>query len=687
MDTGDKTWTALEAYHHIFNVPQDDANDAAMQNEELKALYTQLCARQHNTTTLKSTGALYKSFKNFDKNLVAAKRFRRSLWDALIEAHSAVGQGPIWRPRSPTVPAAPTAPAVPAYMSIVTVTPGMLTETRPGDYKWGQFTASASSAEEAAVAITQKWAQVKVHKLDSLATSEARAAETSRLLYADQATRPGTAKLLKHKHFKEQFRGRLWQSDDKWVFQEDGTPCRVEVTEKTKAPFYAQADWVEHQLYKAVRAEHVKASQKINQDTLKQTFGENLPRTAGDLAVRGTTEAGKLIYEWRKTEVVVTPRKLRAAPDAAMSQSLQGRLRETTPARAMRKMREALRRAAKKTAKGTHAAIVVKYTPADIESQPTAPCDDDTAARPQHAAAIATNAAVHDARGLGYVRDAYEFLNSMRLQYCRSCDEEWPVFDVAWPQAGVEWAGPEAGRCETIERAGFEAAWATAGLCSRCEGQRAAYAKMFCAENLQHLGPRHKALSNLTWYESLLIARVHPVVSVITLTSTGLLCYAGHVCNYFVKILEWITELPAVLRDKNWFLIKRRRSIGKTQGETAQKKPTTANRRRLEAAIAEARRYMPRIYAGSFPNTTALEKFPVEGEQEMSDVHGVVLRHFERKKLTQADHVSVFSLFQFICYTRFAACRSVFAVADGVQNHSQKFGNKSFHIAVRQMHC
>ena len=59
---------------------------------------------------------------------------------------------------------------------------------------------------------------------------------------------------------------------------------------------------------------------------------------------------------------------------------------------------------------------------------------------------------------------------------------------------------------------------------------------------------------------------------------------------------------------------------------------------------------MPRIYAGSVPNTTALEKFPVEGEQEMSDVHGDVLRHFERKKLTQADHVSVFSLFQFIYF-------------------------------------
>ena len=73
------------------------------------------------------------------------KRFRRSLWDALIEAHSAVEQGPIWRPRSPTVPAAPIAIAVPAYLSIATVVPGMLTETRPGEYKWGQYSMSATS--------------------------------------------------------------------------------------------------------------------------------------------------------------------------------------------------------------------------------------------------------------------------------------------------------------------------------------------------------------------------------------------------------------------------------------------------------------------------------------------------------------------------------------------------------------
>ena len=51
---------------------------------------------------------------------------------------------------------------------------------------------------------------------------------------------------------------------------------------------------------------------------------------------------------------------------------------------------------------------------------------------------------------------------------------------------------------------------------------------------------------------------VHPIVSVITLTATGLLCYAGHVCNYYCKTFEWFKGLPAVLRGKHMFLIKRR---------------------------------------------------------------------------------------------------------------------------------
>ena len=94
-------------------------------------------------------------------------------------------------------------------------------------------------------------------------------------------------------------------------------------------------------------------------------------------------------------------------------------------------------------------------------------------------------------------------------------------------------------------------------MCSRCE-ESSVYRDSYSGANFQHLGSRRSALSDLTWYESLVIARAHPMMSVVTLTSTGLLCYAGHVCTYYVKTLEWFNELPPVLKDKRWLLIKRR---------------------------------------------------------------------------------------------------------------------------------
>ena len=194
-------------------------------------------------------------------------------------------------------------------------------------------------------------------------------------------------------------------------------------------------------------------------------------------------------------------------------------------------------------------------------------------------------------------------------------------FDAEWPQAGVQWAGPKAGISETISRAGFEVS-AKAGVSTHCRkcahaGSHTVHPQMFSQENLQHLGPQHPELSNLTWYESLLIQRVHPVVSVITLTTTGLMCYAGHACNYYVKVLDWVKELPAKLRDKRWFLVKRRKSVNAAVERTAQKKPTTANRLRLEAAIRTCVASMPEVYRDSYLSVTELAKFPVQGEIEM----------------------------------------------------------------------
>ena len=134
---------------------------------------------------------------------------------------------------------------------------------------------------------------------------------------------------------------------------------------------------------------------------------------------------------------------------------------------------------------------------------------------------------------------------------------------------------------------------------------------------MQHLGEPHATLLNLTWYESLLLARVHPVVSVITMTASGMLSFAGHVINYFVKVNEWINELPARLRNKKWLFVKRRKSARASgPAHIAHKKPTTANRQRLMAAIAVVKESMPRVYDGSFVNDEELDKLPVDGERK-----------------------------------------------------------------------
>ena len=194
-----------------------------------------------------------------------------------------------------------------------------------------------------------------------------------------------------------------------------------------------------------------------------------------------------------------------------------------------------------------------------------------------------------------------------RLHYCACCDEEWLVFDREWPDQGVSCAGMRAGECETISAGGFMASSKRKDRCTRC-ASTSVYGRMYSKGNLQHLGPRYEPLSRLTWFESLLIARVHPVISVVTLTSTGLLCYAGHVCNYYIKVMEWFKGLPAILRDKRWFLVKRRKSLRSSGTETVHKKPTTANRQRLEAGIHEAIKRMPNVYANSELNHFALQQ-------------------------------------------------------------------------------
>ena len=272
-----------------------------------------------------------------------------------------------------------------------------------------------------------------------------------------------------------------------------------------------------------------------------------------------------------------------------------------------------IRRSLNKAARGEHEAIFARAPPKEEAPSAGAGGAVDACCK---APALSQ---LDDPIILEHLRAYFEFLGSQRLLYCKVCDEEWPVFDMEWPQAGIRTAGAMAGLCETIKAAGFQGHATKDDCCSRCATDTSAYRRQYCKENLQHLGPRHPAISNLTWYETLLVARVHPVISVVTLLATGQLCFAGHVCNYFVKTFQWFRELPNLLLGKNWFMVKRRRSLRRPMSRTHQKKPTTANRSRLEAAMGELVRCMPHVYDGSFRSEENLAKFPHGAEVEMEE--------------------------------------------------------------------
>ena len=493
---------------------------------------------------------------------------------------------------------------------------GLVEVLDDGWFKWRKYLVQAWSFDEGYALLNARWREQQQRHAFAVQLEKQRKEEYYRMEPVDAHSGRGSPVLLKHPRYKQHFEGRLFDEGRKFTFVENGTWVRVAAEVPTGMDLRGRVfkHWVDTTLYNALRGEHAKLRRRTTLDARRQRMEESGPKAVTDLGVRGKTEAGRLIYTWRcpqgvdSLEVEVTPRRLRPELAEDVTQWKQRGAREATPDRGLRKMKQKYKRHLDKAARGE-----VRIVARTGHAGPTGDAPPDGAAS-ETCPALAK---LDDPVVLGHLRDAYNFLGSARLHYCQNCDEEWMVFDALWPQGGVPCAGPKAGKCETIERAGYEASRSKPGWCSRCAAQRSVYRDMFSEENGQHLGERHEALSNLTWYESLLIARVHPVISVVTLTATGLLCYAGHVCNYYVKVLEWFRGLPAILRDKKWFLIKRRRSIQASAVDNRQKKPTTANRRRLEAGIAAAMRCMPRVYADSDVVQEHLEKFPLDGEREM----------------------------------------------------------------------
>jgi len=495
----------------------------------------------------------------------------------------------------------------------------------PNVFKWGGWQVSAETVDEACEKIQERWAEHQSAHNKAQQLRKKRRLEQLHAVQRDVLTRRGPVEELTHSRYTVVFKGTFFYTGDVANFEEEHTGFVATCAAVDKRRRNAVGE-ERCKLYLTLRAEHAQRRKLTARASAAAAGAVQMPSCPGDLTVRGKTPLGSLAYTWQAVdnhglptgpllEVTATPRALRPALADGESESAwkQTTVMESTPDRALRKMRKKIQYHVRKSRRGEAQRIVAV---ASTGLQPHLSVTSNLGHETKLASPALAN--IDDPNVLGHLRASFEFLMTCDLQYCENCDEEWPVFDHSvWPQGGVTFAGPRAGKCETIAKAGWVATRGGVARCTRCANPNSAYAKMYSKSNGQHLGQRWPGLSELTWYESLLIARVHAVISVVTLTATGLLCYAGHVCNYYVKVMEWFRELPALLRDRKWFLVKRRKTIhGCGSGVVVQKKPTTANRVRLENAIREAKVHMPNVYADSVDCPDTLSKFPVVGEQE-----------------------------------------------------------------------
>ena len=318
-----------------------------------------------------------------------------------------------------------------------------------GRYKFRSHKVQAASLEEAWRLLDDAYQeeQEQTAKVQRMAKREKRRAMRS--IEGDALQRPGALHELRPPSaaYAEVFRGRLAEDEHRVTFIQEGSWIRVVVEKDALRNNQYKRAWekeLEEKLYLAVRAEHAKAKQRRQAEKKKHLQAEQLPKTARDLEVKKKEGTGHLRYAYNGFEVLVTPRRHREKRDA---EGREGRAawrdRELTPDRALRKLRDKIKRSLNKAARGEHEAIVARAPPSGKEA-----ASDGSAA---DACRVPALGQLDDPTTLEYLREYFEFLASQKLFYCKVCDEEWPVFDKEWPQTGVRTAGELAGVCETIK--------------------------------------------------------------------------------------------------------------------------------------------------------------------------------------------------------------------------------------------
>ena len=309
-----------------------------------------------------------------------------------------------------------------------------------GWYKCRGFRVQAWSFEEAYHKLNDQWEEKQRRDQEVKNLGKRRQAERLHLVNLDDKHRNTALEHLKHPNYKQVFVGRFSVHGGRVTFVEEGTWISVSVDAPSQAKSMHGADVPKargKQLYVALRAAHSKNHAKAEGAQRQSKLQSQIPKQPGDMAVKASRDDGRLVYTWNTAsplqgntgelfEVNVTPRRHRPALEADASGWAQTRARETTPDRALRKMREKIKRSLDKAARGEHERIVAVCERAPGNNDSAAPSTERAGAASHCADAGATvSSAPVDAtlhcpalsqldrpEVLSHLRAAYEFLDT-----------------------------------------------------------------------------------------------------------------------------------------------------------------------------------------------------------------------------------------------------------------------------------
>ena len=164
-------------------------------------------------------------------------------------------------------------------------------------YQWGGWKVAASTADEAWQKLEARWAEHqtshhaarekwKVRKLGELDAAK-----------SDFRTRRGPPQELRHPRYQETFMGAFFHMDGEARFEEERTGIVVAARSRDG---FGPSDLADDRckLYLSLRAEHAMRRRKATQAQRKAALSQQIPLRPGDMAIKGKTPKGQLVYTW-----------------------------------------------------------------------------------------------------------------------------------------------------------------------------------------------------------------------------------------------------------------------------------------------------------------------------------------------------------------------------------------------------